>query len=241
MRLDQGWQFRQAGEQKWYPAQVPGEVHTDLLRQGLIADPFYRDNESKLQWIGKTDWEYQTRFTVAAGLRQRENVELVFAGLDTYADVFLNDSLILRADNMFREWRVACKSLLRAGENTLRVPFRSPINEVLPRMAQLTYQLPAVNDHGEKTSPKAPLCDTFAAWRLCVKCFVSCTKGNDPLETWQMLSSRRTPVKTQPQRPAISLSPHEPKPKKNLHAKMQSRKKPAKLFFAKPFRLGAFA
>lgn len=159
MKLDQGWQFRQAGEEKWYPAQVPGEVHTDLLRQGLIADPFYRDNESTLQWIGKTDWEYQTRFTVAAGLRQRENVELVFAGLDTYADVFLNDSLILRADNMFREWRVACKSLLRAGENTLRVHFRSPINEVLPRMAQLSYQLPAVNDHGEKTSPytrKAP-------------------------------------------------------------------------------------
>src|SRR5580692_538183 len=68
--LDSGWQFRAVGKtdnpdiQQWHPAQVPGVVHTDLLQNNLIPDPFDRDNEFRLQWIGLTDWEYQTTFQV---------------------------------------------------------------------------------------------------------------------------------------------------------------------------------
>ena len=68
---------------------------------------------------------------------------MVFEGLDTYADVYLNDALVLKADNMFRTWRVDCKRVLKPGDNILRVRFRSPINEVLPVMAKMKYQLPA--------------------------------------------------------------------------------------------------
>jgi beta-mannosidase len=154
-----GWQFREVGKDVWHPATVPGCVHTDLLNNKLIDDPFYRDNEQKLQWIGKTDWEYQTTFNVRPEVFQRGNIDLVFEGFDTYANVFLNDESLLNTDNMFRTWRADCKRLLRAGVNTLRIRFRSPINEVLPLMAKLNYQLPAGNDQGEKTSPhtrKAP-------------------------------------------------------------------------------------
>jgi beta-mannosidase len=154
-----GWQFREAGKDKWYPATVPGCVHTDLLNNKLIEDPFYRDNEPKLQWIGKTNWEYQTTFNVNSEMLERRHVEMVFEGLDTYANVFLNDKPLLDTDNMFRAWRVDCKRLLRPGANTLRIRFRSPINEVLPVMAKMDYELPAGNDQGEKTSPhtrKAP-------------------------------------------------------------------------------------
>jgi beta-mannosidase len=154
-----GWQFREAGKDKWYPANVPGCVHTDLLNNKLIEDPFYRDNEKNLQWIGKTDWEYQTTFNVTAEMLERSHVELIFEGLDTYANVFLNDEPLLSTDNMFRTWRIDAKPLARAGANTLRIRFRSPINEVLPIMAKMDYELPAGNDQGEKTSPhtrKAP-------------------------------------------------------------------------------------
>src|SRR6266536_2352290 len=154
-----GWQFREAGKDKWSSATVPGCVHTDLLNNKLIDDPFYRDNESKLQWIGKTDWEYQTIFEATPELLKHEQIELVFEGLDTYANVFLNEAPLLNADNMFRTWRVNCKRLLKPGTNTLRIRFRSPINEILPVMAKLKYELPASNDQGEKTSPhtrKAP-------------------------------------------------------------------------------------
>src|SRR5258705_1098982 len=148
-----GWQFRQTGKDTWYPATVPGCVHSDLLKNKLIDDPFYRDNEQKLQWIGKTDWEYQTSFTIKPELLRREHLELVFEGLDTYANVFLNDQQLLDADNMFRTWRVDCKPALKSGLNTLGIRFRSPINEILPVMAKINYQLPSPNDQGEKTYP----------------------------------------------------------------------------------------
>lgn len=157
--LDAGWRFREASKDQWYPATVPGCVHTDLLENKLIEDPFYRDNEKRQQWIGKTNWEYETVFTLEAGILKRQNIEIVFQGLDTYATVFLNDKAVLEADNMFRGWRVDIKNSLKPGQNVLRIKFRSPINEILPLMAKLDYELPASNDQGEKTSPytrKAP-------------------------------------------------------------------------------------
>lgn len=57
--LHEGWTLRQVGREESYPAKVPGLVHLDLFQNGLIGDPFYRDNEKGLQWIGKTDWEYR--------------------------------------------------------------------------------------------------------------------------------------------------------------------------------------
>jgi beta-mannosidase len=159
INLESGWRFREAGKDAWHTATVPGCVHTDLLANKLIDDPFYRDNEQKLQWIGKTDWEYQTTFNVSPELLSRQHVELVFEGLDTYAEVFLNGVSVLKADNMFRTWRADAKATLKAGSNSLVIRFRSPVNEVLPVMAKMSYQLPSPNDQGEKTSPhtrKAP-------------------------------------------------------------------------------------
>jgi len=153
------WEFREANKENWYPATVPGSVHTDLLKNKLIDDPFYRDNEQKQQWIGKTDWEYRTTFKVTQQILDNKNLELVFNGLDTYGNVFLNDELLVKTDNMFRTWRVTCTGKLKLGDNTLRILFRSPINEILPLMVKMTHHLPANNDQGEKTSPhtrKAP-------------------------------------------------------------------------------------
>jgi beta-mannosidase len=142
IEINQGWQFRQIGKEKWCKAAVPGCVHTDLMANGLLEDPFYRDNEKKAQWVEEKDWEYQTCFTVDKKLLKKENIEIVFYGLDTYARVYLNDSPVLEADNMFREWRAEVKPLLKLGENALRIHFRSPVKEVQPRWEQLGYELP---------------------------------------------------------------------------------------------------
>ena len=130
IELNQNWQFRNQKENKWYKATVPGTVHTDLLANKLIPDPFYRDNESKLQWIDKADWEYKTVFKVDAQSFAKKNIELVFDGLDTYADVYLNGKLILQADNMFRGWTIDVKPFIRRINNVLLIKFASAQNKV---------------------------------------------------------------------------------------------------------------
>ena len=144
--LHDDWQFRQARLNNWYPATVPGTVHTDLMANRIIEDPYFRLNERGVQWVDKEDWIYETHFEADAGLLARERIELVFEGLDTYADVYLNDEKVLAADNMFRRWRTEVKRLLRPGENTLNVYFHSPIKVDLPKYDSLPYRYEAVND-----------------------------------------------------------------------------------------------
>jgi len=128
--LNNNWQFKNQKESKWYKATVPGTVHTDLLANKLIPDPFYRDNESKLQWIDKADWEYKTIFNLDTKTFTKQHIELVFDGLDTYAGVFLNGKLILQADNMFRGFSVNVKPFLKSKNNVLLIRFASAQNKV---------------------------------------------------------------------------------------------------------------
>src|SRR3981081_4404998 len=167
--LHSGWQFRIVGKsdqaaaeadlQQWHPAQVPGVVQTDLLQNHLISDPFYQDNESRLQWIGESDWEYQTSFQLDAATLAHEHLDLVFDGLDTFADVYFNDHSILQTDNMFRRWSVSAKTGLQPGANTLRIVFHSPITKMLPYVKSLPYVLPAIssiNGRNEENIATAP-------------------------------------------------------------------------------------
>lgn len=71
IEINKDWQFHQMGKNDWNPAKVPGEVHTDLLKNKLIPDPFYRDNEKKLVGIEKMDWEYKTTFEVASDVLRK--------------------------------------------------------------------------------------------------------------------------------------------------------------------------
>ena len=133
IRLDGSWEFRQtdasnsASSGNWLPAIVPGDVHLDLLRNKLIPDPYYRDNESRLQWIEKASWAYRKSFTVTRELLAHQKIDLVFDGLDTTATVFINEIPVLTADNMFRAWRIDAKPYLKTGANEIRVDFPSPI------------------------------------------------------------------------------------------------------------------
>ncbi|MEJ2004127.1 MAG: adenylate/guanylate cyclase domain-containing protein [Cyclobacteriaceae bacterium] len=147
--LDAPWEFKGLDSLSWMPAEVPGSVHTDLLINGLIDDPFYRTNERDQQWIDKKDWEYRIFFDVSDSTLQRDAVELEFDGLDTYAHVYLNDSLILQADNFFRRWTIDVKKLLHAGSNKLYIHFLSPVRVGLQKLHKNGYPLPASNDQSE--------------------------------------------------------------------------------------------
>ena len=137
--LRDGWKFRQGRSEIWYPATVPGTVHTDLIANEIIEDPFFRLNERGVQWVDKEDWMYETELTATAAETSSSNQELVFYGLDTYADVYLNGESILNANNMHRTWRVNVKGLLKSGSNKLEVYFHSPIKIDLPKCDKYSY------------------------------------------------------------------------------------------------------
>lgn len=125
--INSGWTFKQADKDHWMDASVPGCVHTDLINEGLIDDPFYRLNEHEVQWIDKKDWIYKTNINIDAAILQKDRVVLNFKGLDTHADVYLNEKKILVADNMFRDWETDVKEILQTGQNELKILFHSPI------------------------------------------------------------------------------------------------------------------
>lgn len=149
--LDARWEFRLLpgdGQQathpevaEWRDARVPGSVHTDLLAQGLIPDPYVGAPEAGLQWIGLADWEYRARFEVDAATLARPHAELVFEGLDTFAEVELNGQPLLRADNAHRTWAARVEGRLRADGNTLRIVFRSPIRTLLPVVQAMPHRI----------------------------------------------------------------------------------------------------
>lgn len=148
--LDEGWIFAQVGTDNWRPAVVPGTVHQDLLRHKLLPDPFYGTNEKKIQWVENEDWEYKTTFLVTPEQLSRGAAQITFEGLDTYADVFLNGSLLLQSDNMFVAYSVPVKEVLRVGENRLHILFHSPIKQTLSQWESNGFDYPADNDHHDK-------------------------------------------------------------------------------------------
>lgn len=160
MLLNTDWEFSRVGTEKWMSAVVPGTVHQDLIRHKLLPDPFYGTNEKLIQWVENEDWEYRTSFTVTEEQLKRDDAQLIFEGLDTYADVYLNGSLLLEADNMFVGYTLPVKPVLRLGENFLHIYFHSPIRRTLPQYESNGFNYPADNDHHEKHlsvfSRKAP-------------------------------------------------------------------------------------
>jgi beta-mannosidase len=125
------WKFRQVGKHAdWKESHDRNasttEIFPDLIAQGIIQDPYKDRNESDVQWVGEADWEYQTVFDV--DLEQPHKRQLAFKGLDTFAEVFLNGSSILKTENMWREYIVDLnKDHLSAGSNTLHIVFKSPL------------------------------------------------------------------------------------------------------------------
>ncbi|WP_313218188.1 glycoside hydrolase family 2 protein [Stenotrophomonas sp.] len=127
--------------QQWRPAQVPGAVHTDLLAQGQIPDPYVGAPEAGLQWIGLADWEYRARFDVDAATVARAHAELAFEGLDTFATVTLNGQPLLQANNSHRTWRARVDGKLRPRGNDLRIVLRSPIRSLLPDVQAMPHKI----------------------------------------------------------------------------------------------------
>ncbi|MDT0557745.1 glycoside hydrolase family 2 protein [Ichthyenterobacterium sp. W332] len=142
--LHDNWEFKKVTDSIWSSATMPGNVFSDLLDDKLIEDPFIGKNEEKVQWVSETDWEYKTTFSVDKKTLEKKHLELNFEGLDTYAFVYLNDSLILKSNNAFRAFKIDVKSSLEL-ENELRIVFERTSKYEDAEKAKLPYELPEGN------------------------------------------------------------------------------------------------
>lgn len=113
-------------------AHVPGEVHVDLLRAGLIPDPYYATNADQAQWVEQKEWWYRRTFEVPEDLDLRR-AYLEFDGLDTFATVFLNGAEVGRTNNMFVPHRFDVSGAAVTGTNTVAIRFE-PAVKVLERI-----------------------------------------------------------------------------------------------------------
>ncbi len=144
------WEFCQSGGD-WFPADVPGSVHLDLFENNLIESPFYRTNELDAQWVEDKKWSYRSYFEVSSEIMSMDKVELYFSGIDTYARVYLNDSLVQSCNNFFLSYSLDVKSLLKS-QNILRFDFQPAQQMAINMQNEAPYDLPG----GERVFVRKP-------------------------------------------------------------------------------------
>ena len=145
--LDRGWSFSRGDQNQWRSARVPSVVQQDLIRHGLLPDPFYGCNEQQVQWVEDYDWCYKTSFDLTQEHLSYDAAELSMEGLDTYAEVWLNGYRVHTNDNMFVGYDIEVKRHLKVGRNELSILFFSPINRTKALRTKAGFDYPADNDH----------------------------------------------------------------------------------------------
>ena len=162
------WMFEY--DNRWYPAQAPGCIHTDLMGHDLIPDPFYGTNEDSVQWVSERDWTYRCLLQCD---KQFDHCALAFEGLDTYADIYFNDSLLYSAHNMFRPHLVDLSDIARTGHDTLTVVFHPTAPRDSAAQAALPYTMPERRAFTRKAPYQqgwdwGPKLNTCGIWRPAV-------------------------------------------------------------------------
>ncbi len=130
MQLHTSWKMRRVGDETFLPAVVPGSVYQDLLLNGRMEDPYYRDNELQALELMKEDYEYSCSFSASSEFLECQEVVLHFDGLDTVADIYLNNNRLGDVRNMHRCFEFPVKELLCREDNELRIHFHSPVNYI---------------------------------------------------------------------------------------------------------------
>ncbi|MEK6645591.1 MAG: sugar-binding domain-containing protein [Candidatus Firestonebacteria bacterium] len=142
------WQFSLAEKNNWNIAKVPGCVQMDLMALEKLPDPFYRMNERQFIDIEPCEWDYKKEFVVAdlSAKKQLNNaqINLVFEGLDTFCNIYLNDKYIGRAENMFIPHIFDITDILKEGNNVLFVHFDSPIKTIKVMEGNSPYVMKSV-------------------------------------------------------------------------------------------------
>ncbi len=136
--LNGKWKMKNTNEEHWINAQVPGSVFTDVLRNGLMEDPFYRDNEYKALALSYNDYEYTRDFNISSDVLKHDKIFLYCEGLDTLTEIKINGQLITKTNNMHRTYELDIKDFLREGSNNIHILFFSPTQYIEKKEKEVT-------------------------------------------------------------------------------------------------------
>jgi beta-mannosidase len=143
--LDGIWTVRNANGSIQVPAVVPGGIYTDLRAAGVLnEDIYYRFNDLEYRWVSKDNWTYSLDFEVENEFTEKQEIFLVFHGVDTVASIYLNDEHIGDTDNMFVRYSFPVKSVISNGSNRLEVRFESSITAAEQRYQEQAKNYPVL-------------------------------------------------------------------------------------------------
>lgn len=143
------WEFTHAVSGKKIHLGEKGTVQEKLIESGELPDPFYGENENKFGWIEKHEWTFESELRLDAGQLAHDFLELEFPSIDTYAKIYINDSLLAQAENAFYTHRFQVKKFVKEGENRIKVVFTPPVLHHKAAYDKRKSQLPSPNDVGE--------------------------------------------------------------------------------------------
>jgi beta-mannosidase len=143
-------------------ANVPGFVQLDIWKN--FPDPQLKkhlgvDSLGSLDFVSAQSWNYEYQLSIPDSLLSYRAVDLVFEGIDTHGEIYLNDSLLGRTDNMFRSWRIPIRKHVKPGQNKLNLMLHPPMAYAIQYRNRAAYTLPASDPVQPMVSPfirKAP-------------------------------------------------------------------------------------
>lgn len=119
---------------------VPGSVYSDLLRYKLIEEPYFRANEAKMLAIMEDDYTYSRQFNINASDLKKE-INLVFLGIDSVSNIYVNDKLVANTFNMHRRYCININDYVHIGKNDLKVVIKSCLDFIKEEDKKNTHQL----------------------------------------------------------------------------------------------------
>ncbi|RKL66964.1 glycoside hydrolase family 2 [Salipaludibacillus neizhouensis] len=136
LSLNGNWKFKRKGDTEWLNALVPGSVYADLLENKKMVDPFYRDNEEEVKELSNYNYIYEKQFDLDQSIFDNDSVKLVFEGIDTISEIYINGTLISKTNNMHRTYAFDVSKDVHIGRNILKVVLFSPLQYVAKKHAE---------------------------------------------------------------------------------------------------------
>ncbi len=136
--LNGEWTINRVGYVDKIPVKIPGSVYSAMLSGGMLADPYYRENQYKAVEFSDSDYLFEKGFELDPELASCRKLYLRFNGIDTLADIELNGIKLGKTENMHRTYEFDITNAVSKNSNILRVKVHSPV-DYIKRQQQRNY------------------------------------------------------------------------------------------------------